>query len=299
MAFCSSAADSSDSEWSDGEDEGAAAGPSGTAHESKRQRRPTKAKKTKQTLRADQLNEEQVRTVETQFGLELQPNWSLEQRQERAAATVRSVRQQLRNERHGTLADGAVSRIAMQRACELLSKIEVAGLEGASWTRRWRGKMGVAIEEKLGSMASGIGWLQGVLACKTRLAAAGGSQIGAEQSTLYGKSLRKDQQLDEGLAALKKADPQFGGWCAPPLCPPLTRLARETAPRAKWSRPSCEAGTPPHTPLHPTPHTPPHTPHPTPHPTPHSTPHPTPPHTPHPTPPHPTPHSTPPQHTPP
>ena len=48
MAFCSSALDSSDSEWSDGEDdssdsewsdgedEGAAAGPSGTAHESKR-----------------------------------------------------------------------------------------------------------------------------------------------------------------------------------------------------------------------------------------------------------------------
>ena len=160
MAFCSSAADSSDSEWSDGEDEGAAAGPSGTAHESKRQRRPTNAKKTKQTqLQADQLNEEQVRTVETAFGLELQPDWSLEQRQERASATVRSVRQQLRNERHGSLADGAVSRVAMQRACELLSKIEVAGLEGASWTRRWRGKMGVAIEEKLGSMTSGIGWL--------------------------------------------------------------------------------------------------------------------------------------------
>ena len=119
MAFCSSASDSSDSEWSDGEDEGAAAGPSGTAHESKRQRRPTNAKKTKQTLRADQLNEEQVRTVETEFGLELQPDWSLEQRQERASATVRSVRKQLRNERHGTLADGAVSRVAMQRACEL------------------------------------------------------------------------------------------------------------------------------------------------------------------------------------
>ena len=132
MAFCSSAYDSSDSEWSDGEDdssdsewsdgedEGAAAGPSGTAHESKRQRRPTNAKKTKQTqLQADQLNEEQVRTVETEFGLELQPDWSLEQRQERASATVRSVRKQLRNERHGTLADGAVSRVAMQRACEL------------------------------------------------------------------------------------------------------------------------------------------------------------------------------------
>jgi hypothetical protein len=190
MAFCSSAYDSSDSEWSDGEDdssdsewsdgedEGAAAGPSGTAHESKRQRRPTNAKKTKQTqLQADQLNEEQVRTVETAFGLELQPDWSLEQRQERASATVRSVRQQLRNEQHGTPAKGAVSRVAMQRACELLSKIEVAGLEGASWTRRWRDMMGVAIEEKIGSMTSGIGWLHGVLACKTRLAAAGCSQI--------------------------------------------------------------------------------------------------------------------------
>jgi len=148
MEFCSSVSDSSDSEWSGGEDEGAAAGPSGTAHESKRQRRPNG-------------NEEQVRTVEAEFGLELQLDWSLEQRQERASATVRSVRQQLRNERHGSLADGAVSRVAMQRACELLSKIEVAGLEGASWTRRgrWRDKMGVAIEEKLGSMTSGIGWL--------------------------------------------------------------------------------------------------------------------------------------------
>jgi hypothetical protein len=77
MAFCSSALDSSDSEWSDGEDEGAAAGPSGTAHESKRQRRPTNAKKAKQTLHSDLLNEEQVRTVETEFGLELPPGADL------------------------------------------------------------------------------------------------------------------------------------------------------------------------------------------------------------------------------
>ena len=209
--YCSDGTVSSEADSSDGEG---------------RPRRPTNAKKTKPTLRADQLSEEQVRTVETEFCLEPLPDGSLGQRQERASATVRGVRKQLRNERNGHLADGAVSRVAIQRACELLSKIEVAGQQGASWTRQWRGQMGVAIDEKFGSMTSGIGWLYGVLASKTRLAAMGGSQIAVERSTRYGKTLRGDQQLDEALAALKKADPQFDGWCAPPLpspCPPRTR----------------------------------------------------------------------------
>ena len=148
------------------------------------------------------------------MGLRPQPNWSLEQRGSRALEAIKETRKALRKAKHGNLAKGAECRVRMQRACALLSQIEVAGMQGSCWVKGWREKQGAYLEEKFGSQSEGLGWLYGVLADPRRVAANGGSMIGVERATLSGQQVRESQRIEEALAALKAADQQFEGWCA-------------------------------------------------------------------------------------
>ena len=255
---------SSEADSSDGDGDSAVAEASG----SKRPRSATTLPKKKTTkkekknqIAAADLDEDQVKTVEEELVLQKQPNWSLEKRAERAAATIRSTRKELRKRRHSALAKDATSRVAMQQASKILSSsqwLTVAGLSGAAWVKKWRKLQAASIEDKLSNTTSGRGWLYSVLASKNRLKAIGGSMIGVERATRYGKELHKLQQLDEALAALKKHDSQYDAWCVAPSAPcpvhgphSAARTAHADGPRradACWTgRPSTSSARSPGT----------------------------------------------------
>ena len=230
---------SSEADSSDGDGDSAVAESSG----SKRPRsattlpkKKTTAKKKKNQIAAADLNEDQIKTVEEELVLQQQSNWSLDDRAERAAAAIRSTRKELRKQRHGTPTKDATSRVAMQKASKILSSSQrltvLTGLSGADWVKKWRKLQAVGIEDKLSNTTSGRGWLYSVLASKSRLKAIGGSMIGVERATRYGKDLRKLQQLDEVLAVLKKEDSHYFAWCVAP-----TPLPRPWRPQGAWRWP--------------------------------------------------------------
>ena len=237
---------SSEADSSDGDGDSAVAESSG----SKRPRsattlpkKKTTAKKKKNQIAAADLNEDQIKTVEEELVLQQQSNWSLDDRAERAAAAIRSTRKELREQRHGTASSkggtptkDATSRVAMQKASKILSSSQrltvLTGLSGADWVKKWRKLQAVSIEDKLSNTTSGRGWLYSVLASKKRLKAIGGSMIGVERATRYGKDLRKQQQLDEALAVLKKEDSHYFAWCVAP-----TPLPRPWRPQGAWRWP--------------------------------------------------------------
>ena len=218
---------SSEADSSDGDGDSAVAESSGSkrprsATTLPKKKTTTKKEKKNQIAAAD-LNEDQIKTVEEELVLQQQSNWSLDDRAERAAAAIRSTRKELRKQRHGKPTKDATSRVAMQKASKILSssqRLTVAGLSGADWVKKWRKLQAVSIEDKLSNTTSGRGWLYSVLASKNRLKAIGGSMIGVERATRYGKELRKLQQLDEALAALKKEDSHYAAWCVAPTVAP-------------------------------------------------------------------------------
>lgn len=193
---------------------------------------PSKKKRLAATKKpkACALTQEQIETVERELELGLQPNCSLAQRALKAIKAIKDLRKELKKARHGSLADGATCRVKMQRACALLSKLEVAGMQGSLWVKEWREQHGAYLEEKFRSQTAGLAWLYGVLANPRRVAANGGSMIGAERASVSGRRLRESQRIEEALAALKEEDKQFEAWCAPPVTAAPACASQPTVP---------------------------------------------------------------------
>jgi len=164
-----------------------------------------------------QLSEAQIRTVERELGLDVKKGASVEERRAAAQEAVREVADMLRKAGHGNIGKTAADRQKMQLAYRIISKagIAVKGFSGSGsgeWLRAWLRTTGEAHEAEFASTTSGRGWLVGLLAAKTRKAAAGGSMIGSKGATSSGRQLRAKQDLGAALKALIKADLSFAVW---------------------------------------------------------------------------------------
>ena len=162
------------------------------------------------------LTPKMVETIEYELCLEAKPNWSFEKRAAQAAEAVMRLRQQLREAANGNILNGAVERRLMQAVNVLLGEIKVGNRKAGEWLTQWRSAWGRDLGEEFDSMQEGRGWLSGILMCKTRLAATGGSAIGVKSATRSGRELRARLELDKALEAIKEADNdrQFDDWYA-------------------------------------------------------------------------------------
>ena len=173
------------------EGESAASGRSGSAHTSTSPRRvATSAKKMKRQATGDKADDDdigikrltrtQVRTVEQAFGLET--GGTLNERERRAKGVLKARRAELKAAGNGNIGDEAVDRHQMQLACTTLVKLpKVCGMSGEQYLTEWRKLKKPDFDEEFGSLEDGIGWLVGVMQCKTRAAAIGTSAGGVRQ----------------------------------------------------------------------------------------------------------------------
>ena len=160
------------------------------------------------------LTPKQVLTVEK--GFQLETGGTLKERERRAADFLKSKRAELKAAKNGNISDEAVDRGLMQLVCATLVKLpNVCGMSGERYLTEWRKLMKRDLDEEFDSLEDGIGWLIGVLQCKTRAAAIGTSAGGARQATRSGKDLHMREGLEKALEALKAANSKFAEWYAP------------------------------------------------------------------------------------
>ena len=143
-------------------------------------------------------------------GFQLETGGTLKERERRAADFLKSKRAELKAAKNGNISDEAVDRGQMQLACATLVKLaKVCGMSGAQYLTAWRKLKKRDLDEEFDSMEDGIGWLVGVLQCKTRAAAIGTSAGGARQATRSGKDLHMREGLEKALEALKRQGDQL------------------------------------------------------------------------------------------
>ena len=154
------------------------------------------------------LTPKQVLTVEK--GFQLETGGTLKERERRAADFLKSKRAELKAAKNGNISDEAVDRGLMQLVCATLVKLpNVCGMSGERYLTEWRKLMKRDLDEEFDSLEDGIGWLIGVLQCKTRAAAIGTSAGGARQATRSGKDLHMREGLEKALEALKRQGGQL------------------------------------------------------------------------------------------